>query len=56
MGTSQDRQGHLSIVQGYRPTFAKHPAAPTKWTYRAIFRLDDQRVGQWSDDLSINVG
>ncbi len=26
-----------------------------KWTYRAIFRVGDARVGQWSGPVSINV-
>lgn len=30
------------------------PAA-AKWTYKAIFRVGDQRMGQWSDEVSINV-
>ena len=34
---------------------APPPAAGAKWTYRAIFRVGDQRVGQWSDAVSINV-
>jgi hypothetical protein len=32
------------------------PAAPVKWTYRAIYRLGDNRVGQWSKPVSITVG
>jgi len=24
--------------------------------YKAIFRVGDQRVGQWSDEVSITVG
>ena len=31
-------------------------ATPTKWTYRAIYRVGDQRVGQWSKSVSIAVG
>ena len=27
-----------------------------QWTYKAIFRVNDQRVGQWSDEVSITVG
>jgi len=34
---------------------AAAPAAAAKWTYKAIFRVGDQRVGQWSDAVSINV-
>ena len=32
------------------------PATAAKWTYKAIFRVGDQRVGQWSDEVSITVG
>ena len=32
------------------------PATPTKWKYRAIYRVDDQQVGQWSAEVSITVG
>jgi hypothetical protein len=32
------------------------PAAPVKWTYRAIYRLGDNRVGQWSKPVSVTVG
>ncbi len=31
------------------------PASPEKWTYKAIFRTGDARVGQWSDEVSITV-
>ena len=29
---------------------------PVKWTYKAIFRLNYQRMGQWSDPVSTMVG
>lgn len=32
------------------------PATPTKWKYRAIYRVDDQQVGQWSAEVSVTVG
>jgi len=32
------------------------PATPTKWTYRAIYRVGDHRVGQWSKPVSVTVG
>ncbi|HCN29944.1 MAG TPA: hypothetical protein DIT64_14620 [Verrucomicrobiales bacterium] len=31
------------------------PATPAVWKYKAIFRVGDQRVGQWSDEASITV-
>lgn len=32
------------------------PTTAAKWKYRAIYRLKDQRVGQWSNEVSISVG
>jgi hypothetical protein len=32
------------------------PATPTKWKYRAIYRVGDHQVGQWSNVVEITVG
>jgi hypothetical protein len=32
------------------------PATLTQWKYRAIYRVDDAQIGQWSPVVSINVG
>lgn len=32
------------------------PTTLTQWKYRAIYRVDDQQVGQWSPEVSIAVG
>jgi hypothetical protein len=32
------------------------PATPAKWTYKAIYRVNDTQVGQWSNPVSITVG
>jgi hypothetical protein len=32
------------------------PDTPARWTYRAIYRVADEPVGQWSDTASILVG
>jgi len=32
------------------------PVTPTKWQYRAIYRVGDQRSGQWSAESSMIVG
>jgi len=32
------------------------PTALTHWKYRAIYRLDDSRVGLWSAEISVKVG
>ncbi len=43
-----------SITPGYTdPT--PFPDAPVKWLYRAIYRLNDEQVGQWSSVTGITV-
>jgi hypothetical protein len=32
------------------------PATPTKWKYRAIYRVGDAQVGVWSNTVEIMVG
>jgi hypothetical protein len=32
------------------------PATPAKWSYRAIYRVGDHRVGQWSNPVGLTVG
>ena len=32
------------------------PATPTKWKYRAIYRVGDHQVGIWSKTVEIMVG
>ena len=32
------------------------PAAPAKWTYKAIYRVADAQVGLWSLPVSVTVG
>lgn len=32
------------------------PATPTKWKYRAIWRVGDQQVGLWSNTVEVVVG
>ncbi|HEY6169693.1 MAG TPA: hypothetical protein VI454_16765 [Verrucomicrobiae bacterium] len=54
-----DGKGYVPLCSdttpGYTDTFPK-PATPTKWTYRAIFRVGDHQVGQWSNPVSVLVG
>jgi hypothetical protein len=45
----------MDSTPGYTDT-DPFPSTPTKWTYRAIYRVGDQRVGQWSKSVSIMVG
>jgi hypothetical protein len=32
------------------------PVTLTQWKYRAIYRVDDAQVGQWSAEVSVTVG
>jgi len=45
----------FDTTPGYTDT-TPLPATVTRWKYRAIFRVDDQQVGQWSAELSVAVG
>lgn len=52
-------QGFVTLCQDTTPDYldtTPAPATPAKWTYKAIFRVGDQRVGQWSDEVSITIG
>jgi hypothetical protein len=45
----------ISVTPGFTdPT--PLPATPAKWTYKAMYRVGDSRVGQWSAPASIHVG
>jgi hypothetical protein len=45
----------FDTTPGYTDT-QPFPATPTKWTYRAIYRVGDAQVGQWSKEVSTTVG
>src|SRR5256714_13763279 len=45
----------IDTTPGYTDT-QSFPAASAKWTYRAIYRVGDSRVGQWSKPVSVTVG
>ena len=45
----------FDTTPGYMDT-QPFPAAPVKWTYRAIYRVDDNQVGQWSKPVSVTMG
>jgi hypothetical protein len=40
---------------GYNDT-QPFPATPMKWTYKAIYRVNDAQVGLWSNPVTITVG
>ena len=44
----------IDTTPGYTDT-ATFPAAPTKWVYRAIYRVGDTQVGLWSNPVSVTV-
>ena len=55
----RDGQGFVLLATDTTPNYedtAPWPATPTKWTYKAIYRVGDQRVGQWSAEVSVTVG
>lgn len=45
----------IDTTPGYTDT-QPFPGAPAKWSYQAIYRVGDDRVGQWSRPVSIMVG
>jgi len=54
-----DSKGFVLLTFDTTPNYTDttpFPPAPAKWTYRAIYRVGDQRVGQWSKPLSVAVG
>jgi len=54
-----DGKGFVLLAYDTTPGYvdtAPFPAAPTKWTYKAIYRVDDAQVGQWSNPVSLVVG
>ena len=44
-----------TTAPGFTDTAAK-PSTGAVWKYKAIYRLRDAQVGQWSDVVSIAVG
>jgi hypothetical protein len=54
-----DGQGYRFLTIDSTPNYLDThalPATPTKWTYRAVYRRGDARVGQWSQPVTITVG
>ncbi len=45
----------IDTTPGYTDT-QPFPSAPAKWTYQAIYRVADNRAGQWSAPASVTVG
>jgi hypothetical protein len=54
-----DGKGYVLLAIDTTPGYTDNqpfPTAPVKWTYRAIYRVEDSRVGQWSKPVSVTVG
>lgn len=54
-----DGQGYRLLAYDTTPCFtdtAPFPDAPARWKYKAVYRVGDGRVGQWSREISITVG
>lgn len=45
----------IDTTPGYNDT-EPFPAMSTKWKYRAIYLVDDQPVGEWSQVAEVTVG
>jgi len=53
-----DGKGYVSLAMDTTPGYTDtqpFPTTRTVWTYRAIFLLNDARVGVWSQPVSIAV-
>ncbi len=54
-----DGKGEVNVVYDTTPGYIDKtplPATPTKWTYRAIYRVGEDQIGQWCAPVSILVG
>jgi len=53
-----DGKGYVDLAfdttPGYTDTMP-FPATPVKWTYRAIYRVNDAQVGLWSKPVTVTV-
>jgi hypothetical protein len=45
----------MDTTPGYTDT-QPFPATSTVWLYRAIYQVNDARVGVWSQSVSVAVG
>ena len=54
-----DGKGWIFLTYDTTPNYTDThplPATPTKWKYRAIYRVGDAQVGVWSNTVEITVG
>jgi len=53
-----DGLGFVTLVSSTKPGYTDKtpfPAVPARWSYRAIYRVGDKEVGQWSNTASVTV-
>ncbi len=53
-------QGFITLDKDFHPDFIDNSPLPAPnqtalWKYRAIYLLNDEKVGKWSDVVSISV-
>jgi hypothetical protein len=54
-----DGKGFVDLCYDTTPGYTDTtplPSVPAKWTYRAIYRVNDANVGLWSKPVSLTVG
>ena len=54
-----DGKGFVMLTYDTTPNYTDTmplPTTPTKWTYKAIYRVADAQVGLWSNPVSVIVG
>lgn len=54
-----DGKNFVPLAHGITPNYedtTAYPATPTKWIYKAIYRVGDHQVGRWSTEVSVVVG
>lgn len=54
-----DGKGFVFLTYDTTPNYTDThplPTVPTKWKYRAIYRVGDSQVGVWSNTVEITVG
>jgi hypothetical protein len=53
-----DGKGFILLTYDSTPNYTDtqpFPATPAKWTYKAIYRVGDHQVGQWSKPVSLTI-
>ena len=59
MSDRNDGKGFVLLAYHTTPSYTdtqSFPGAPVKWSYQAIYRVGDDRVGQWSKPVTVTLG